>query len=148
MKIILIKDVKGKGKTGEIIDIPSGHANFLVRSSQAVLATIDNIKQLEKQQEEKKLAEERHLNEMKELKEVIDQKPVKIAVKVGKEGRLFGTVSTKQIVDEYKLQNNIVIDKRKMLLDEDVAALGTYKIPLQLHKQVTATITLYVVEKE
>lgn len=148
MKIILTKDVKGKGKTGEIIDIPSGHANFLVRSSQAVLATIDNIKQLEKQQEEKKLAEERHLNEMKELKEVIDQKPVKIAVKVGKEGRLFGTVSTKQIVDEYKLQNNIVIDKRKMLLDEEVAALGTYKIPLQLHKQVTATITLYVVEKE
>ena len=105
-------------------------------------------KQLEKQQEEKKLAEERHLNEMKELKVIIDQKPVKIAVKVGKEGRLFGTVSTKQIVDEYKLQNNIVIDKRKMLLDEEVSALGTYKIPLQLHKQVTATITLYVVEKE
>lgn len=148
MKIILTKDVKGKGKAGEIIDIPSGHANFLVRSSQAVLATIDNIKQLEKQQEEKKLAEERHLNEMKELKIEIDNKPVKIAVKVGKEGKLFGSVSSKQIVDEYKSQNNIVIDKRKMIIEEDITALGTYKIPLQLHKQVTATITLFVVEKE
>ena len=74
-------------------------------------------------------------------------KPVQIAVKVGKEGKLFGTVSSKQIVDEYKNQHNIIIDKRKMLLDEDIAALGTYKIPLQLHKQVTATITLFVVEK-
>ena len=148
MKIILTKDVKGKGKAGEIIDIPAGHANFLVRSSQAVLATIDNIKQLEKQQEEKKLAEERHLNEMKDLKEIIDKQSVTIKVKVGKEGKLFGTVSSKQIVDEYKLQNDIVIDKRKMLIDGDINALGTYKIPLQLHKQVTATITLFVVEKE
>ncbi len=146
MKIILMKDVKGKGKIGEIIDIPAGHANFLVRSGQAVLATIDNIKQLEKKQEEERLAEEEHLNEMKELKEVIDNTPVKIIVKVGKEGKLFGSVSSKQIVDEYKLQNNIVIDKRKMLIDEDISALGTYKIPLQLHKQVTATITLFVVE--
>jgi ribosomal protein L9 len=147
MRIILTKDVKGKGKAGEIIDIPAGHANFLVRSSQAVIASPDNIKQLEKQQEEKKKADERHLNEMKELKEIIESKPVQIAVKVGKEGKLFGTVSSKQIVDEYKNQHNIIIDKRKMLLDEDIAALGTYKIPLQLHKQVTATITLFVVEK-
>lgn len=147
MKIILIKDVKGKGKAGEIIDIPAGHANFLVRSSQAVLATIDNIKLLEKQQEEKKLAEEHHLSEMKALKEIIEAKPIEIAVRVGKEGKLFGSVSTKQIVEEIKLQQNITIDKRKMMLDDDISSLGTYKIPLQLHKQVTAVITLFVVEK-
>lgn len=148
MKIILTKDVKGKGKAGDIIDIPAGHANFLVRSSQAILATPENIKQLEKQQEEKRVEEEKHLNEMKELKEFIDAHPVKIAVKVGVEGKLFGTVSSKQIVDEYKNQHNVTIDKRKMIIENDINALGTYKIPLQLHKQVTATITLFVVEKE
>jgi len=148
MKIILTKDVKGKGKAGEIIDIPAGHANYLIRSNQAILATVDNIKQLEKQQEEKRLEEEKQLNEMKELKEYIDNHPVTIAVKVGKEGKLFGSVSSKQIVEEYKNQHNITIDKRKMLLDEDIVSLGTYKIPLQLHKQITATITLYVVEKK
>lgn len=148
MKIILTKDVKGKGKAGEIIDIPAGHANFLVRSNQAILATVDNIKQLEKRKMEAEEAEEKHLNEMKQLKVEIEAKPVTIAVKVGKEGKLFGSVSSKQIVDEFKLQNNINIDKRKMLFDKDVDSLGTYKIPLQLHKEVTATITLHVVEKQ
>lgn len=148
MKIILTKDVKGKGKAGDIIEIPAGHANYLIKSNQAILATVDNIKQLEKQQEEKRIEEEKHLNEMKQLKEFIDKNPVTIAVKVGKEGKLFGSVSSKQIVDEYKNQHNITIDKRKMIIDDDITALGTYKIPLQLHKQVTATITIYVVEKE
>lgn len=148
MKIILTKDVKGKGKEGDIIDIPSGHANFLVRSNQAILATVDNIKQLEKKKNEEKEAEERHLSEMRDLKAIIDKTPVSISVRVGKEGKLFGSVSSKQIVEEYKNQNGITLDKRKMLYDKDVDAIGTYKIPIQLHKEVTAHITLHVVEKE
>jgi len=148
MKIILTKDVKGKGKEREIIEIPSGHANFLVRSNQAILATVDNIKQLEKKQTEEKEKLERDLNEMKDLKVVVEKTPVTISVKVGKEGKLFGSVSSKQIIDEYKNQNGIVLDKRKMLYDRDVDSLGTYTIPIQLHKEVTANITLHVVEKE
>src|SRR5690606_35741437 len=97
MKIILTKDVKGKGKAGDIIDIPAGHANFLIRTDQAVLATVDNIKQLEKKKREEKEAMEKHLNEMRELKSVIESKPVHVHVRVGKEGKLFGSVSTKQI---------------------------------------------------
>lgn len=148
MKIILTKDVKGKGKEGEIIEIPSGHANFLIRSNQAILATVDNIKQLEKKKLEEKEAEERHLNDMRELKTVIESRPIQITVRVGKEGKMFGSVSSKQIVDEFKNQNNIVLDKRKMIYDKDIDAVGTYKIPIQLHKEVTAMITVYVVEKE
>ncbi|HQC74473.1 MAG TPA: 50S ribosomal protein L9, partial [Bacilli bacterium] len=148
MKIILTKDVKGKGKEGDIIDIPAGHANFLIRSEQAIMATVDNIKQLEKRNAQEKEEQERLLAEMKALKVIIDKTPVTVAVRVGKEGKLFGSVSGKHIIDEYKLQNGISLDKRKMIYDKDIDQLGTFKIPIQLHKEVTAEITLYVVEKK
>jgi ribosomal protein L9 len=148
MKVILTKDVKGKGKEGDIIDIPSGHANFLIRSDQAIMATVDNIKQLEKRNSLEKEAQEKLLVEMKELKVVIDKTPVTVSVRVGKEGKLFGSVSSKQIIDEYKAQNGITLDKRKMIYDKDIESLGTFKIPIQLHKEVTAEITLFVVEKQ
>ena len=85
---------------------------------------------------------------MRKLKEVVEASPIKIGVNVGKEGKLFGTVSTKQIVEEYKSQYDITLDKRKILHDKEIDALGTYKIPIQLHKDVLATITLHVIEKE
>ena len=148
MKIILIKDVKGKGKEGEIVDIPSGHANYLVRSKQAVLATQDNVKMLEERNEKAKEEAEKNLLEMKKLKEFLEANPIKIVVNVGKEGKLFGTVSTKQIVDEYRAKYNVTLDKRKIMYDKDIDALGTYEIPIQLHHDVIAKFTLYVVEKE
>lgn len=148
MKIILTKDIKGKGKKGDVIDIPAGHANFLLRSNQAILATADNIKQLEKEKLEEKAAEERLRNEMLELKEFIEKNPIQIAVKVGKEGKLFGSVSSKQIVEEFKNVYGITLDKRKMLYNQDVDALGSYLIPIQLHKDVTAQIKLHIVEKQ
>lgn len=148
MKIILIKDVKGKGKIDDIIEVPSGHANFLIRSNQAIEATIDNIKQLENKHLKKEQDEERLFNQMKELKLQIEARAITIGVKVGKEGKLFGSVSTKQLVEEFKRAHNIDLDKRKILSDTDIDALGTYKIPIQLHKEVTAHITLHVIEKE
>ena len=148
MKVILINDVKGKGKSGDIIDIPSGHANYLIKAKQAVLATADNIKLLEAENEREKEEAEKNLQEMRKLKDVIENSPINISVRVGKEGKLFGTVSTKQIVEEYKNQYNISLDKRKILHEKEIDALGTYKIPIQLHKDVLATITLNVVEKE
>ncbi|MDD4212017.1 MAG: 50S ribosomal protein L9 [Bacilli bacterium] len=148
MKIILTQTVKGKGKANDIIDVPAGHANFLIRSNQAIEATADNIKNLEYGKMMEKRQQELHLQEMKELKLKVDASPITVSVRVGKNGKLFGTVSTKQIVDEYKLQYNTELDKRKIIMDKEIDALGTYKIPIQLHKEVTALITLYVVEME
>lgn len=148
MKIILTKDVKGKGKADDIIDVPAGHANFLIRSNQAIEATVDNIKQLESRQLKVQHEQEKHLQDMRDLKVLIEQKSVTVKVKVGKEGKLFGSVSTKQIVDEFKHQHNLELDKRKIIYDKDIDTLGTYIIPIQLHKDVLAKITLYVVEKE
>lgn len=148
MKIILTKEVKGKGKEGEIIDIPAGHANYLIRNGQAILATVDNIKQLETEKLKEKAQAEKHLSDMRELKEIIEKKPVTVGIKVGTNGKLFGSVTSKMIAEEYKIQNGIVLDKRKMLYEKEIDAVGTYVIPIQLHKEVTAKITVYIVEKE
>ena len=148
MKIILIKDVKGKGKKGDIIDIPAGHANYLIRGKQAILATADNIKELERQNALEKQEALEQLEKMKELKEFLETHPISISMRVGKEGQLFGTVSTKQIVDEIKEKYNLTLDKRKIVSDTEINALGTYIVPIQLHKEVLAKITLLVVEKK
>ena len=148
MKIILTKDVKGKGKQGDIIDIPSGHANYLIRSKNAILATVDNLNDQKRKNEQEKIEAQKHLEEMKKLKEELESKQGEIEVRVGKEGKMFGTVSTKQIVDEIKTKYDITLDKRKILYDKEIDKVGTYSIPIQLHKEVTANIKLFVVEKK
>ncbi len=148
MKIILVKDVKGKGKAGDIIDIPSGHANYLIKNKLAIVASTDNLNEYKKKSEQDKIDAQNLLDEMRKLKEFLESHPVSIGVKVGKEGKLFGSVSNKQIVDEIKTQYNVSLDKRKILFEKDIDALGTYTIPIQLHKEVIANITLYVVEKK
>ena len=146
MKVILIKDVKGKGKANEIIDVPAGYANFLFRNNQAIEGTPDNLKQLELNKAKEQQEQETHLREMQELKVKIEQMVVKVGVKVGANGKLFGSVSSKEIVEAFKQQNKIELDKRKIQYDKVIDCLGTYKIPIDLHKEVQAIITLHVVE--
>ena len=92
---------------------------------------IDGLEYIKQQQEQ-----EKHLRNMQELKTKIDAMTVKVGVKVGANGKLFGSVSTKEIVEEFKNQNNIELDKRKIQLDKVIDCLGTYKIPIDLHKEV------------
>ena len=84
---------------------------------------------------------------MRELKVFIENNPISVAARVGKEGKLFGTISTKQIVDEMKNKYDINLDKRKIMYDKEIDKLGTYEIPIQLHKEVVAKICLHVIEK-
>ena len=146
MKVILTKDIKGKGKVNDVIDVAAGYANHLLRNNQAIEATPDNLKLLEMNKVKEQQNQEKHLREMQELKVRIEQTTVKVAVKVGANGKLFGGVSSKEIVEAFKQQNKIELDKRKMQLDKVIDCLGTYKIPIDLHKEVQAIITLYVVE--
>lgn len=148
MKVILIKDVKGHGKAGEIVDLNLGFANHLIRTDQAIVVSDENLKRLDEQKKQAQLEEERLLQEMKELKKMIEETPIKIPVKIGVEGKIFGTVSTKQIVDTFKNTTGIQLDKKKIKAKENINALGTYEIPIDLHKQITATIKVYVVERE
>ncbi len=147
MKVILKKDVKGRGKKGEMVDVKPGYGNYLLTSGQAIEATPENIQALEDERRKAKEEAEQLYEEMKALKDRIENRVVKVEVKVGESGKLFGKITTKQIADAFKAQHNVEIDKRKIQLDEPISALGTYEIALKLHKDVTATFELHVVEE-
>ncbi len=147
MKIILIKDVKGKGKTGEIIEVPAGYGNYLLTSQSGIVASPENIKALEREKEEENKRQLKELEEKKELKKRIEETEVVIKAKIGNEGKMFGSITTKQIADAIKEKLGVDIDKRKIILNTNMNALGTYEISIQLHKEVTATIKVHVVEK-
>ncbi|WP_066366186.1 50S ribosomal protein L9 [Neobacillus fumarioli] len=147
MKVIFLKDVKGKGKKGEIKNVADGYAhNFLIKQGLAVEATSANISALDaqKKKQEKLAAEE--LEEAKKLKEKLDQLTVELTAKAGEGGRLFGSITSKQIADELEKKHGIKIDKRKMEMADAIRSLGHTKVPVKLHHDVTATLTVHVKE--
>ncbi len=148
MKVILVKDVRGKGKKGDAIEVASGYGNYLLTSKQAIEASLSNLRALEedKAKSEKESAKE-HEDALK-IKTEIENQPLKIYVKIGETGKLFGAVSSKQIAEEYKKIYNIDIDKRKIVLENNIHSLGVYKVPVKLHKDITANINLQVLEEE
>lgn len=147
MKVIFLKDVKGKGKKGEVKNVADGYAhNFLIKQGLAKEANNANISTLDalKKKEEKAAAEE--LVEAQKLKEVLDQITVELTAKAGEGGRLFGSITTKQIAEELQKKHGIKIDKRKMELADAIRTLGHTKVPVKLHHEVVATLTVSVTE--
>ncbi|MEH6905297.1 50S ribosomal protein L9 [Neobacillus drentensis] len=147
MKVIFLKDVKGKGKKGEVKNVADGYAhNFLLKQGLAKEANNANISTLDalKKKEEKVAAEE--LAEAKKLKEVLDQITVELTAKAGEGGRIFGSITTKQIAEELQKKHGIKIDKRKMELADAIRTLGHTKVPVKLHHEVVATLTVSVTE--
>jgi len=148
MKVILVKDVKGKGKKGEVIEVASGFGNYLLSSKQAIEASNANLKSLEDARETVEKEAQAEFEQAKKMKEEVENAPIKLYVKIGETGKLFGAINSKQIAEELKIQYNIEIDKRKIVMDDNIHSLGSYKIPLKLHKEVTAVINLQVLEEK
>jgi large subunit ribosomal protein L9 len=147
MKVIFLKDVKGKGKKGEIKNVADGYAqNFLIKQGLAIEANNANISTLEgqKKKEDKRAAEE--LTEAKKLGEQLEKITVELSAKAGEGGRLFGSITTKQIAEELQKKHGIKIDKRKMELADAIRTLGHTKVPVKLHHEVLATLTVHVKE--
>src|SRR4051794_15863217 len=147
MKVIFLKDVKGKGKKGEVKNVADGYANnFLIKQGLAIEASNANVSSLDaqKKKEEKMAAQE--LAEAKKLKEVLDKITVELKAKAGEGGRLFGSITTKQVAEELQKKHSIKIDKRKMELDDAIRTLGHTKVPVKLYHDVTATLTVSVTE--
>ncbi|MFC4802327.1 50S ribosomal protein L9 [Neobacillus sp. GCM10023253] len=147
MKVIFLKDVKGKGKKGEIKNVADGYAhNFLIKQGLAVEANSANVSTMDaqKKKQEKEAAEE--LAEAKKLKETLDKITVELTAKAGEGGRLFGSITSKQIAEELQKKHGIKIDKRKMELDDAIRTLGHTKVPVKLHHDVIATLTVHVKE--
>lgn len=147
MKVIFLKDVKGKGKKGEVKEVADGYAhNFLFKKGLAVEANPANLSTLkaQKRKEEKLAAEE--LANAKELKGKLENIVVELSAKSGEGGRLFGSITSKQISEALQKAHNIKVDKRKIELADAIRSLGYTKVPVKLHSEVTATLTVHVKE--
>jgi len=148
MKVILTKDVKGQGKKGEIKNVSEGYArNYLFKNNLAVEATKGNLKQLEGQKNKQKQIAQEVLEEARQLKTKIENIDLELKAKSGEGGRLFGSITNKQIADELNKKYNIKMDKRKIELNEPIRSLGTTNVPVKLHQEVTATLKVHVKEE-
>ena len=149
MKIILIQDVKSLGKKGDIVEVNQGYArNFVLPKKLGVEATPENLNNLKlKNQNDEKIAAE-NLAAAKKLAEELKDKKVTIEMKVGANGKTFGSVSTKEVAEVIKKQLGIEVDKKKIIMKDAVKALGGYNSGIKLHPQVTAELLLDVVEQK
>ena len=139
MEVVLLEDVKALGKKGQVVKVNDGYArNFILPKKLGVEATS------QKANAEKVAAEQ--LAEAKKLAEEIDKMSVTVSIKAGEGGRAFGSVSTKEIAKAAKDQLKLDIDKKKMVLPEPIKSIGSFEVPIKLHKEVTARLSVKVVE--
>ena len=147
MKIILLEDVKTLGKKGDIVDVSDGYArNAILPKKLGVEATPKNLNDLKLQnQHADKVAQENYENALA-LKKTVEETKVEVKLKSGKDGKAFGSISSKEISQAAKEQAGLEIDKKKMHLNEAIKNLGTFEVPVKLHPKVTASIKVKVVE--
>ncbi|MBR6696660.1 MAG: 50S ribosomal protein L9 [Lachnospiraceae bacterium] len=147
MEIILLQDVKSLGKKGEIVKVNEGYArNFILPKKLGVEANNKNINDLKLQKANADKIAKQQLEDAKVFAAKIEEKPVTLGLKTGENGKLFGSISTKEIALEAKKQLGFEIDKKKMQLDEPIKTLGTHIISVKVHREVTAKLTVKVVE--
>ncbi|KDR96359.1 LSU ribosomal protein L9P [Peptoclostridium litorale DSM 5388] len=149
MKVILLKDLKGTGKKGDVVNVSDGYArNFLFPKGVAKEATEGNVKVLKEQKTAQKIKEDQQLEEAKALAENMGEMTVTLFSKAGEGGRLFGSVTSKDIAEALNKKHGIKIDKRKILLDEPIKVLGATNVKIKVHPEVTAQIKVQVNEKD
>lgn len=148
MKIILLADVKSIGKKDEIVEVNNSYGrNVLIAKGLGVEAnakTLNDLK-LKKQNDDKIAAKQ--LEDALELKKKLDGVSIKVYIKAGKDGKVFGSVSTKEIVSSLEEQYGILVDKKKLVLNDNIKSVGLYKVLIKLHKEVTTEIIVDVVAK-
>lgn len=148
MKVILLQDVKALGKKGEIVNVNDGYArNFILPKKFGLEANNKNMNdlRLQKQQEERMVQE--NLEAAKQLATELSAGKVQLSIKAGEGGRVFGSVSGKEIAAAVKEQLGIDVDKKKIQLKETIKQLGTHNVAVKLHPKVTAELKVVVVEE-
>ncbi|GEM02161.1 large subunit ribosomal protein L9 [Halolactibacillus halophilus] len=148
MKVIFTQDVKGKGKKGEVKNVSEGYArNYLLKNNIAIEATAGNLKGLEAQKNKEKQKEQEEVKEAEKLRDTLKKLEVTLKTKAGEGGRLFGSITSKQIAEELQKTHKIKIDKRKIELDQPIRSLGYTNVPVKLHNDVTGEIKVHVLEQ-
>jgi large subunit ribosomal protein L9 len=147
MKVILRKEVESLGNVGEIIEVKAGYArNYLIPRGFALKADKQNIKLLEDEQQKVLLKISKDKKSAQKMAEKLNTVSCTATVTVGEEDRVFGSVTTQEIADLLK-DKGFEIDRKKIILDEPIKALGIYDIPIKLHSEVEAKIKLWVVKE-
>ena len=146
MKIILLEDVKGKGKKNDVINVSDGYGNnYLIKNKLGVLYTKGSSNVLNKELQEKKEEHDELIKKLNEIKKELENKNIKFKVKVGKEDKVFGNISSKQICESIK-KLGYDIDKKCIKIDNNIDSLGVHKVLIELHKEVKFYINV-VLEK-
>lgn len=146
MKVIFIKDLKKQGKVNEIKEVSDGYAtNFLIKNGYAVKYTKTSSNILNTELENAKIKEEQDIKEANKIKEKLEKQNIKFQVK-SNNGKVFGSVSTKQIEEELK-KLGYIIDKKQLKIDMPLSSLGVHKVKVELHKKVEAILNVELIEK-
>lgn len=148
MKVILLEDVKTLGKKGEVVEVNDGYArNFIFKKKLGIEANGKNLNDLKLQkQNEVKLAKEK-LEAAQALAKDLEGKSITVRIQAGVEGKVFGSISSKEIALEAKKQLNMEIDKKKIVIPDAIKSLGTYNVNIKLHKDVIGVLAVKVVAK-
>lgn len=145
MKVILLKDVKGHGVAGEVVDVSPGYArNYLLPRGFAEEATKQNLARAKSRQKAEKKRREQEFKEAKELVETLSNITVTLKAKSGESGKLFGSITSKEIAEALKDQHGIELDRRKIVLDEPIKTLGVMELDVRVYPEVVGKLKVSV----
>src|SRR5690554_3852195 len=146
MKVILLEDVKGKGKKDQVIELAGGYANYLISNKKAIFANEENLKKLEEKKEQERI-EAKYLELMKKLASEIEGKSITLPINIGVDGKRFGSITSKQIVEAFQEKHGVMIDRKKLELASDINSAGIYPVVVNLDKGVKATFEVNIIER-
>lgn len=145
MKVVLRSDVAGIGRKGDVREVANGYArNFLLPRGLAFKATPGVEAQAEGMRRSRALKQAAELADAKVLAELLGAAPLRIAVRAGKEGKLFGSVGSSDIVAAIAKQLGVTVERRQVELPEPIKAVGTYQVPVELHSELTVPVTVEI----
>ncbi|MCL2461546.1 MAG: 50S ribosomal protein L9 [Defluviitaleaceae bacterium] len=146
MKVIMLQDVKGVGKKGQVLEAADGHArNYLIPKKLAKEASKANLDEIENRKKIEISREQRELEQARQLAEKLQSQKVVIPMKMGEKGRLFGAATNREIAEALSAKTGMEIDKKKVVLPEPIKVMGEHKVELKLHAKVTVTISVEIV---
>lgn len=145
MKVILLQDIKSVGKKGQVIEASDGYArNYLLPKKLAVKADAQNMNELKTKQEANKYRKDMNLAAANEVKEKMKNFELQFKIKAGENGKIFGSITSKDIADELNKKYFVEVDKKKVLLDDSIKNIGVYNIEIKLFEGVTGTLKVVV----
>ncbi|WRS28057.1 50S ribosomal protein L9 [Oscillospiraceae bacterium MB08-C2-2] len=148
MKVILQQDVQGSGKKGDVVNVSDGYArNFLLKKGLAIQANAQAMQEVKSKEAAKQHKIDMEVQEANKLADLLKDKTIKVTAKAGAGGKLFGSVTAKEIADELKKQLNVTADKRKIVLENEIKAFGTYPVEVKLYQGISANLFVMVGEE-